>query len=79
MAWKRVLGTILVIVSAALLVGAILSIYFNMAHTGPMAGKLNTYTEPFKYHIVLVFAMFIASVISFLFGVVLIRLGQKYK
>ena len=74
---KMILGIVLVVLAAALLVTAVVSVAENMAHSGPIAGKINSYKPPFPGHGLLVIAAGVAAAVSLLGGIVLIRLGQQ--
>lgn len=77
MSAKKILGIVLVVIAVGLLVFTILSVGANMAKTGPMVGKINSYKPPFRNHGLLMAATGIASVIIFLGGIVLISAGRK--
>ena len=75
---KKIIGIVLVLISIGLLVFTILSVGANMAKTGPMVGKINSYKPPFRNHGLLMAATGISSVFVFLGGIVLISAGRKH-
>ena len=77
MTLKRGIGIFLVILSAVLLVVTVQSVGDNLAKTGAAAGKINSYIPPYPNAGVHVILIGIASVVSFLAGIVLISIGKK--
>ena len=75
--WKKILGVALVIIALAMLVFVILSVGANMAQTGPLVGKINTYKPPYQNHGLFMVITGIASVVVFLGGIVLVSAGRK--
>ena len=76
--WKKILGVALVIIALGMLVFVILSVGANMAKTGPLVGKINTYKPPFQNHGLLMVITGIASVVVFLGGIALVSVGRKH-
>ncbi len=77
MTLKRAIGIVLVILAAVLLVVTVQSVGDNLAKTGAAAGKITSYKPPYPnagLHVVLIG---IASVVSFLAGIVFISIGKK--
>ncbi|MBQ1817191.1 MAG: hypothetical protein II124_01025 [Clostridia bacterium] len=77
MSSKKIFGIILVVLAVLMIAVSFMEIYFHMDQDGPYAHKFNTYREPYHYHFFVVLALFIAGFISFLVGLVCIRVEQK--
>ena len=73
---KRILGIVLIILSAVLLFAVIHSIAANLPQEGPMKGNIRAYIPPYKGHGLLMIAGGIGAVISFLLGGVMLSLGK---
>lgn len=77
MSRTRIIGIILMVLGVLLLSGAVYQVYMNMAHVGPVAGKISSYVPPFPNHGLYVVIAGAASVISFLGGALLCVLGRS--
>ena len=56
---------------------AVYQVYVNMAHVGPIAGKISSYLAPFPNHGLLVVIAGVASVLTFLIGALMCALGKS--
>lgn len=74
---KKTVGIILTVLGIALCVITIMMVGLNLDTTGPIAGKITSYTPPFRNHGLLTIFIGLASAISFLGGVVLIALEKR--
>lgn len=74
---KKVVGIALILLAVVLLGTVILSVWANMAHEGPVAGKIVSYKPPFYGHGLLMVALIGAGSLSFLVGVVLLSIGIR--
>lgn len=77
MNWKKILGIALMIFGVLLLAAAFYQIYANMAHVGPIAGKISSYRPPFPNHGVWVLIAGVVSVVSFLGGALICALNKS--
>jgi hypothetical protein len=77
MSRTRIIGICLIVLSVILMVFAIYQVHVNMAHVGPIAGKISSYRAPFREHGLLVVGTGIASVVSFLSGALLCAIGKS--
>ena len=75
--WKKILGVALVLIAVGMMVFVILSVGANMAKTGPLVGKINTYKPPYQNHGLFMVITGIASVVVFLGGIALMSVGRK--
>lgn len=74
---KRIIGITLIVLSIVLLVLVISSVGANMAHSGPAAGKITSYRQPFYGHGIWMVVFIIVSGLSFLSGLFLVVLGKR--
>ena len=77
MSKTRIIGIIFMVLGVLLLSGAVYQVYVNMAHVGPIAGKISSYRPPFPNHGLYVVIAGAASVVSFLGGALLCVLGRS--
>lgn len=77
MSKTRILGIVLMVLGVLLLSGAVYQVYVNMAHVGPVAGKISSYLPPFPNHGLYVVIAGAASVVSFLGGALMCALGRS--
>lgn len=77
MSRTRIIGVCLIVLSVILMVFAIYQVHVNMAHVGPIAGKISSYLPPFPNHGLYVVIAGAASVVSFLGGALLCVLGRS--
>ena len=75
--WKKTIGIVLIAVSVLCIVLVVLGIYNNIAHSGPVAGKIVSYVPPFYGHGLVIIGLGVAGVICLLAGVVLIGTADK--
>ena len=75
---KLIVGIALIVLSVILLGLVIVSVGANMAHSGPIAGKINSYKPPFYGHGLWMVVFIILSGASFLGGLVLVAAGRKH-
>ena len=75
---KRVIGIALILLSVVLMGLVISSVGANMAHSGPIAGKITSYRQPFYGHGVWMVVFIAGSFLSFLRGVFLVVLGKRH-
>lgn len=73
----RIIGIGLMVLGAILMAVAIYQVHVNMAHVGPIAGKISSYRAPFRDHGLWVVGAGIASVVSFLSGALLCAIGKS--
>ena len=73
----RIIGIIFMVLGVLLLSGAVYQVYVNMAHVGPVAGKISSYVPPFPNHGLYVVIAGAASVVSFLGGALMCVLGRS--
>ena len=76
--WKKILGVALVLIAVGMMVFVILSVGANMAKTGPMVGKINSYKPPYQNHGLFMVITGIGSVVVFLGGIALVSVGRKH-
>ena len=69
---KKKIGICLIVVSVLCLVFVVMGIHENIAHSGPVAGKITSYKPPFYAHGLLVVIVGVVGVILFLVGIYLI-------
>ncbi len=74
---KRITGLIMVAVSVICTVLVILGVYNNIAHSGPMAGKITTYQPPFYAHGLYIIILGIAGAVCFLSGILVLADSRK--
>ena len=74
---KLIVGVALIVLSVILLGLVIVSVGANMAHSGPIAGKINSYKPPFYGHGLWMVVCIILSGASFLGGLVLVSVSRK--
>jgi len=77
MSWTRRIGIVLMVLGLLLLAAAIFQVYANMAHVGPIAGKISSYQPPFRNHGLWVVIAGAASVVSILGGALMCALGKS--
>ena len=77
MSRTRIIGICLMVLSVILMVVAIYQIHVNMAHVGPIAGKISSYKPPFRDHGLWVVGAGLASLVSFLSGALLCVIGKS--
>ena len=77
MSRTRIIGICLIVLSVILMVFAIYQVHVNMAHVGPIAGKISSYRPPFREHGLWVVGTGLASVVSFLSGALLCVIGKS--
>ena len=75
---KLIVGIALIVLSVILLGLVIVSVGMNMAHSGPIAGKINSYKPPFYGHGLWMVAFILLSAAFFLSGLVLVSAGRKH-
>ena len=77
MSKTRIIGIIFMVLGVLLLSGAVYQVYVNMAHVGPVAGKISSYVPPSPSHGLYVVIAGAASVVSFLGGALMCALGRS--
>ena len=74
---KKAVGLIMIVISIVCFAAVILGVYNNIAHSGPIAGKISSYQPPFYAHgLFLIFAG-IVGVLCFLGGIVLVASARR--
>ena len=74
---KRIIGAILIVLSAALMVYVIMSIGQYMPQTGPWIGKITQYRAPDRTHGLVMTLTGTASLASFVVGIILVASRRR--
>lgn len=74
---KKVIGIVLILLAVALIGLVIFSVWANMAHEGPVAGKIVSYKPPFYGHGLWMVIFIGVGGLSFLGGLMLFVIGQR--
>ena len=77
MSRTRIIGIVLMVLAVLLLASAIFQVAVNMAHTGPIAGKINSYHPPFPSHGLWVVISGVVSAVTFLGGAAMVAFGRS--
>ena len=74
---KKVVGIALILLAVVLIGLVISSVGVNMAHEGPMAGKITTYKPPFYSHGLWMVVFIALGGLAFLGGLLLTVVGIR--
>jgi hypothetical protein len=77
MSRTRIIGIVLMVLAVLLLAAAIFQVAVNMDHTGPIAGKINSYRPPFPSHGLWVVVSGVLSAVTFLGGAAMVAFGRS--
>ena len=74
---KLIVGIALIVLSVILLGLILISVGGNMAHSGPISGKITSYQPPFYGHGLWMVVSIILGAASFLGGILLVSVSRK--
>ena len=74
---KKIVGIALILLAVVLIGIVLFSVGINMAHEGPVAGKIVSYKPSFHDHGLLMVVLIVAGALSFLSGLLLYFIGHR--